>query len=137
MVEQEQSAGIIAYRNPSVPELILLHYPGGHWGFPKGHIEEGENSWQAAVRELEEETGLSVEKRDRNFRYCFDYNFRSDGDLIEKTVEFFSARVPRNESVTLSHEHEDYSWARPDQAMKILTYDNTKEMLSTWKTKIG
>jgi len=137
VVEQQQSAGIIAYRNPRAPELILLHYPGGHWGFPKGHLEAGEDPWGAALRELMEETGLSVEHRDQNFHYCFDYRFTSGGQPIEKTVEFFSARVPEDESVILSHEHEDYTWAPPDQAMNILTYDNTKEMLKSWQTKVG
>ena len=32
----------------------------GYWGFPKGHLEEGENPIQAAIREVQEETGFVV-----------------------------------------------------------------------------
>ena len=33
----------------------------GYWGFPKGHLEEGENPLQAALREVQEETGFVVQ----------------------------------------------------------------------------
>ena len=32
----------------------------GYWGFPKGHLEEGETPIQAAIREVQEETGFIV-----------------------------------------------------------------------------
>ncbi|MFB6361752.1 MAG: NUDIX hydrolase [Halobacteriales archaeon] len=46
-------------------EEVLLQQRGtgrksGRWGFPGGHVEPGEAPWTAAVRELEEETGLTA-----------------------------------------------------------------------------
>ena len=44
--------------------LLLRHSSvssrgGGHWDFPKGHIDDGETEIQTALRELEEETGIA------------------------------------------------------------------------------
>ena len=53
----ETSCGLIL-RNGDL--ILLLRYPQGHWGFPKGHVEENDLSHQAtAIRELEEETGIT------------------------------------------------------------------------------
>ncbi|WP_299429777.1 NUDIX domain-containing protein, partial [uncultured Meiothermus sp.] len=39
-------------------EVLLIRDKQGYWCFPKGHLEAGESFSQAAVREVEEETGL-------------------------------------------------------------------------------
>ena len=38
--------------------VLLVRYRSGHWAFPKGHLEAGETSQQAAVREVQEEGGV-------------------------------------------------------------------------------
>ena len=44
------------------PEALLVRYRGsGTWGFPKGHLEAGETPQQAAVREVQEETGVRAQ----------------------------------------------------------------------------
>jgi predicted NUDIX family NTP pyrophosphohydrolase len=63
-----ESAGILMYRRGDGGRLeVFLVHPGGPffrnrdegaWGIPKGLVEEGENPRAAALRELEEETGL-------------------------------------------------------------------------------
>lgn len=40
---------------------LLMIYSRGHWDLPKGHVERGESGRQAALREVEEETGISCE----------------------------------------------------------------------------
>lgn len=40
---------------------ILMIRSRGHWDLPKGHIESGESSHEAALREVEEETGIRGE----------------------------------------------------------------------------
>ena len=65
----EISAGVLAFRRrPDGPEFLLVHPGGpfwkrrdeGAWSIPKGLIDAGEAPLAAAVREFEEETGLSV-----------------------------------------------------------------------------
>ena len=61
MIKKTQSAGIVLYDGNSV--LLVRHteqarLPTGSYGFPAGRVEEGETPFDAAIRELEEETGL-------------------------------------------------------------------------------
>ena len=52
----ETSCGVVLVNFGSV---LLLQYPQGHWGFPKGHYESSDGAYQrTALRELEEETGI-------------------------------------------------------------------------------
>ena len=41
-------------------ELLMIH-SRGHWDMPKGHVEQGESGRLAALREVEEETGIRCE----------------------------------------------------------------------------
>ncbi len=41
--------------------LLLKHGFGWHWSFPNGHVEKAKNEVQTALREVKEETGLSIE----------------------------------------------------------------------------
>jgi 8-oxo-dGTP pyrophosphatase MutT (NUDIX family) len=61
MVQQERSAGAVIFSFDSVLgkiEYLLLNYAAGHWDFPKGNIENGEDEIQTARREIQEETGI-------------------------------------------------------------------------------
>lgn len=71
-------------------KILLIFQQNGFWGFPKGHVEEGETESETAVREVFEETGLWVELNEEN-RFEFSYNIK---DLnIHKTVVLFTAKV--------------------------------------------
>ena len=61
-MKMEKSCGAIVARQTDTGREILLirHVNGGHWAFPKGHVEENETEEQTALREILEETGLSV-----------------------------------------------------------------------------
>ena len=63
---REKSCGALVYRKRKEKyELLLIkHKSGGHWSFPKGHVESGENELQTALREIKEETGLDVRLMD-------------------------------------------------------------------------
>lgn len=63
------SAGLLLYRiKNKIPEVFLVHPGGpfwskkeiGAWSIPKGEIEEGEDLLKAALREMEEETGIKI-----------------------------------------------------------------------------
>lgn len=132
-MERQFSAGLVLYRDCSDDaakrEFLLLHYTSGHWDFPKGKIEKGETKHQAALRELDEETGLSADILP-GFEEQFSYWFRGHehGELINKTVYFFVACTEQKE-ITLSHEHIGFKWLPYDAALEQLTYQNAQDML--------
>ncbi len=89
---QPLSAGILLYRRNAGETEVLLVHPGGPywtkkdagaWMIPKGGIDAGETAEQAAVRELQEETGLAIETAPQHL--C---RIRQSGG---KTVEVFAA----------------------------------------------
>ena len=122
------SAGFVLFMEQNGQRYyLLLNYPHGHWDFPKGKIEKGETKHDAALRELNEETGLTATIID-GFEQSFDYFFKSDGQTIKKTVYFFIAQTD-TQKVTLSYEHIGSAWLGYEQAIERLTYDNAKELL--------
>lgn len=127
---QEFSAGFVLFRVVDGQRIYLLLDYGKHWDYPKGHLEEGETAWQAAVRELREETGIRqvdrVGKFQRDMHYAF---FSSKKGPIHKTVTYFTGQT-KTDKVTVSDEHTGYEWLPYDEAMARLTYDNARDMLS-------
>lgn len=54
------AAGCVIVRTTEAqPLFLLIRDQYGHWTFPKGHLDEGESSHDAAVREVHEETGIT------------------------------------------------------------------------------
>lgn len=131
-MKKEQSAGIVVYRHNKDDGkfyYLLLHYIGGHWDLPKGKLEAGETVEQAAVREVREETGLTVNPIP-NFSETLSYYFRDQGrEMIDKKVTFFVGEV-ENPEIKISHEHQGYEWLEVAPALKRLTYNNARNLLS-------
>jgi bis(5'-nucleosidyl)-tetraphosphatase len=125
------SAGIVTYIiQDNVIFYLLLHYTAGHWEFPKGTMEKGETKEDTAIRELEEETGLTA-IIDEDFEESINYPFMTyDKEIVQKTVYFFTGRATSNK-VKLSHEHSDYKWLPYKEALMQLTYANGKTLLKT------
>lgn len=129
MVENRKSVGVVLFRqNEEGREYLLLHYAAGHWDFPKGGQETGENDEQTVRRELQEETGITQIDIDAGFTHELSYFFREQGELIRKTVVFYLGRT-RQADVKLSFEHQDFAWLPYENAMAQLTHKNAKALL--------
>ncbi len=92
---EETSYGIIPLRleDDEWEVLLVQHKNGGHWGFPKGHPEEGESPKETAERELTEETALQVTEYLPEHQLTEHYSFERGGETVGKTVHFFHALV--------------------------------------------
>ncbi|MCV0431749.1 NUDIX domain-containing protein [Nitrosopumilus sp.] len=127
---EETSAGIVIFRKEESKKLfLLLHYPSGHWDFVKGKMEKGESIKQTAVRETQEETGITDITFLDNFEEWIEYNFQYQGELVHKKVVFFLAET-KTKDVKISHEHLDYTWMDYSTAMEKTTFDNAKTVLT-------
>jgi bis(5'-nucleosidyl)-tetraphosphatase len=127
---EETSAGIVLFRKEGSKILfLLLHYPSGHWDFVKGKMEKGESIHQTAIRETEEETGITDITFLENFEEWIEYDFQYQGELVHKKVVFFLAET-KIENVKISHEHVDYTWMDYTTSMEKTTFDNAKTVLT-------
>lgn len=134
---REISAGIIIYRKTLEGNKFLLLYHGrGYWNFPKGKIESEEKSFQAAVRETKEETGLGrVDlKFANNFKAYEKFSFwRRVGEKnakIFKIVIFYLAETKKRE-IRISEEHGGYAWFTYKEALKILSKHKDSQRVLT------
>ncbi|MDE0741094.1 MAG: NUDIX domain-containing protein [Candidatus Poseidoniia archaeon] len=128
----EKSCGLVVFNSN---KILLLKYSanntqgeGGHWDFPKGHVEQNETELETALRELEEETGISKVEIIADFRHSISYTFSRRSESISKEVIFFLASTVEKR-VTLSHEHIDYAWLDFNNALEKLTYENARQIL--------
>ena len=134
---EETSAGIVLFRKEKSKKLFLLmHYPSGHWDFVKGKMEKGESTHQTAIRETEEETGITDITFLENFEEWIEYNFQYQGELVNKKVVFFLAET-KTEDVKISHEHQNYAWMDYNTSMEKTTFDNAKTVLTKAQTLLS
>ena len=133
---REISAGLIIYkkekdRDDKVQVKYLLLYHGrGYWNFPKGKLEKEERSYQAAFREVTEETGIPSRflKMEKNFRVTDQYIYQREGQKIFKIVIFFLAQAFQSQ-IKLSYEHEGYGWFLHKDAQQLLKHQNLRGIL--------
>lgn len=108
--------------------LLICHSKGNHWAVPKGRMEEGETLMETATREIEEETGLSNLEFIDGFEGKIKYFVKYGDEKIDKTVIFFLAKTNCMD-VELSSEHTDFKWLELNEAMDLLTYENSKKIV--------
>lgn len=128
---KERSAGAVVFTGSlDAPEYLLLRYGAGNWGFPKGHLEEGENDLQAAQREVMEETGIPIEAQALvpGFEDDTDYRFRRGRILVEKDVRFFLVQS-QTRDIKISHEHSGYEWLPYGTALERVSFEGPRRIL--------
>src|SRR3989338_9342144 len=126
---REISAGAIVFREEKGKILyLLLHYEEGHWDFPKGNIEKGEEEKETVKREIKEETGITKISFIEGFKEKIKYFYKREGQTIYKEVVFYLAET-KESKIKISFEHIGYKWLSYGEAIKQLTFKNAKEIL--------
>lgn len=123
----EYSAGGVVLRDGTVL-LIRTHDLKGRtiWAFPKGKLDTGETARQAAVREVEEETGWRC-RIDAELAKS-EYWFQREGQRVKKTVRWFRM-TPVREGGGMDGEVDEAVWVPIGEALGRLTYDSNRELL--------
>ena len=126
---EERSAGAVLFNDTGgIRKFLLLKYPAGHWDFPKGNMEKGESEGQTVLREVNEETGLDDVRLIDGFRRKIEYFYRRERKAVHKEVVFLLAET-KKEEVRLSFEHQAYGWYSLQEALKNVTYNNSRRTL--------
>ena len=127
---EERSAGAVLFRRDNHVEMfLLLRYPAGHWDYPKGNIEKGEQELETVHREIKEETGIEEVVIIDGFKKIIEYNYKRDSALVHKKVSYYVAEC-HTSMVTISFEHLGYVWLGYEAAMKKLTFKNARTVLA-------
>ena len=134
----QKSAGLLVYRRAGEGVEFLLAHPGGPfwknrdegaWSIPKGLIEEGEENHTAALREFEEETGLTVAGpfieltplRQPSGKTVFCWLVEADLDLAAfRSNEFEMAWPPRSGRTMRFPEIDRIAWFAPEEGFRKL-----------------
>jgi 8-oxo-dGTP pyrophosphatase MutT (NUDIX family) len=138
----EKSIGVVVFRQEGEKvKFLLLRYPGGHWGFIKGHIEKEDATDEETLhREALEETGITDIDIIQGFLGQEKYFFIAGpeekakrlkagrGWWIFKKVVYYLAKT-NQEQIILSHEHRDYIWMEYSRAYNRVTNLNSKKVL--------
>jgi 8-oxo-dGTP pyrophosphatase MutT (NUDIX family) len=134
----ETSSGGVVYRtSQDGPQVLLIRDPYNNWGLPKGHIEGGETPEQAALREVEEETGLRDVELVAQLP-TIDWYFRDHGKLVHKFCHFFLVVSTSGDAVPqLDEGITACVWVPLEQAVTQVTYDNAREVIRIAGQRLG
>lgn len=131
------AAGAVCWRRIDDEIMVLLIHRTKQKdvSFPKGKLDPGETMPQAAVREVEEETGLRVALGANLGRIHYGI-----GNNTEKTVQYWAAEVTepavRNSTFVPNSEVEALEWTPLKKAHKRLSYPQDRDILEVFKRLI-
>lgn len=134
----ERSAGGVVVRPVAGSwHALLIKDPYGKWSLPKGHMEGGESLREAAVREVEEETGITPEAVGPKID-TVDWVFRDGDETIHKYCTFFLMRSRHGEAVPQSREGiTACAWLPVRDAASLVAYSDTREVVLRAAEKIA
>lgn len=122
------AGGVVLRGSESGLEVVIAgRASDGMWVFPKGTPDEEETIEETALREVAEETGLAV--RILASIGSTDYWFASRGVRYHKVVHFFLMESTGGDVAAHDHEYDVVRWAPVDEARRLLSFDNYRDLL--------
>ena len=119
------AGGLVSRIGESGVEVLVVHRPRyDDWSIPKGKVEPGERDEEAALREVEEETGYQCSLSDEiaTVRYI-------DRKGRNKQVRFWKMAVIGEIEWAPNDEVDLRRWISPSVAATLLTYDTDRALL--------
>ena len=122
--EKETSCGGVVIYDKKI--LFVKSKKFQFWNLPKGHLEENETELECALREIEEETGLTSLKQIGEFKESITYKNQLFKTI--KTTVLFLFQADTNK-ISLDEDNEDYQWALVDDAKNIIENISSKPII--------
>jgi 8-oxo-dGTP diphosphatase len=105
-------------------QIAVVHRPKyDDWSLPKGKLEPGETWEEAALREVEEETGLRVRLEHR----LATTHYAVSG--TPKSVRWWRMSLFDDDGHEPDHEVDQVRWVTPEEAMRLLNYEPDRQLV--------
>lgn len=132
------AGGVVFCETNGNYEFALVLDAYGKWTFPKGHIEINEDKEKAAIREVSEEIGINN---------CASLGYLGSIDIkvnepnkkpVPKTIYYYLLKADKQELiVTPEPEVKEAKWMDKDEANKMISYENAKEIFNAALKKLN
>jgi 8-oxo-dGTP pyrophosphatase MutT (NUDIX family) len=127
------SAGGVAYRQRDAQLEVALISVGedNRWQLPKGLVDKGESTEDAAVREVREEAGIDTEVVERldKVDYWYFWNENDQRVRYHKYVYFYLLRYKSGDVSDHDHEVNEARWFDINEAINVLAFDSEKKIV--------
>lgn len=124
-MRQSKSCGFLIVRGQPIDTFLLMRH-ADRLDLPKGHVDRGESDLACALRELEEETGISADaiEVDPDFRFVSQYLVGRGEQTSQKTLVIFLGRLLREVDIEVT-EHLGFEWVAwsPPHSIQTRTID--------------
>lgn len=129
-MKEKISSMAIVIANLKEEKKVLLLNSEGEWVFPKGHVEKNETYLETAIRELKEESDVTV-KKEESLGQVDEFKFYFDKEDALKIIKVFAFEI--NELREIKYNKEecfiDGQWFNSDVAIKTLKHDDARDAL--------
>ncbi|MBI4447546.1 NUDIX domain-containing protein [Candidatus Woesearchaeota archaeon] len=126
----EFSCGAVIFKERKKERnYLLLCKEEGYWEFAKGNKENSETAKATVIREAREETGIRDLKFVEGFKEKTSWFYKRENKTIYKQVVWLLAET-KKEKIKLSFEHKGYKWLAYGEALKQLTFKDSKKLLT-------
>ncbi len=125
--EHSSGGAVITFRDGRPLVAMIATRGGSRWGLPKGAVSKGETSEQAALREVQEETGILADiiaPLD-----TIEYFFRAGDTLIRKRVDFYLMQYVGGKLTPQLTEVDDVEWVELSEAIRRASFESEKKLL--------
>jgi 8-oxo-dGTP diphosphatase len=120
--EVEAAGGVVLGHDGRV---ALVHRPRyDDWSLPKGKLDPGESFEEAALREVEEETGMRCRLLDK-----LDPVEYRDNKGRQKLVRYWLMAVDEDPGFMPNDEVDELRWVPPEEAVALLSYPHDAELV--------
>ena len=126
MIKTESAGGVVINKKRRV---LVVSQRGTSWSLPKGHIDPGETKLEAAIREIEEESGIRrlTFIKELGFYSRYKIGLRTKEDMGElKTIHMFLFTTDEDRLRPIDPNHPEAKWVYPNEVEALLTHPKDK-----------
>jgi len=128
--KQTSAGGVIYRKNESGLQIVLISVRDGQvWCLPKGIVDKGETTEEAAVREVREETGLTGRIIDDLGEINYWYYIKGENIKCRKTVFFYLMEYLSGDTDDHDFEVDEAGWFSPEAALEKVSYKGDRAMV--------